>query len=66
MRNSYNILVEKPEGNRQLGIHRRRWEGNIRLDLREMGWEDVDLMHLAQERNQRWTLLNTVMNLRVP
>jgi hypothetical protein len=45
------ILVEKPEGKRTLGRPRRRWEGNIRMDLREMGWEGVDWIHVAQDRD---------------
>jgi hypothetical protein len=40
-----------PGGARSLGIHRRRWEDNIRMDLREMGWEGVDWIHLAQDRH---------------
>jgi hypothetical protein len=38
----------------------------IRIDLREIGWEGVDCMHLTQDRDQWWVLVNTVMNLRVP
>jgi hypothetical protein len=53
MRNASNILVGKPEGKRPFGRPRRRWEDNIRMDVREMVWEGVDLMHLAQDRN-RW------------
>jgi hypothetical protein len=41
-RNAYKILVGKPEGKRPFGRPRRRWEDNIRLDLREIGWEGVD------------------------
>jgi hypothetical protein len=41
-RNAYSILVEKPEGKRQLGSPRRRWVGNIKMDLREMGWYGLD------------------------
>jgi len=41
-------------------------DGNIRLDLREIGWEDVDWMQLVQDRYQSRALLNTVMSLRVP
>jgi hypothetical protein len=37
-KNAYRILVGKPEGKRPLGRHRRRWEDNIRMDLREIGW----------------------------
>jgi hypothetical protein len=45
---AYNIFVGKPEGKRQLGRNRRRWEDNIRIDLREIGWENVDWIHLAR------------------
>jgi len=58
IRNTHNILVRKPEGKSPLGRPRRRLEDNIGMDLREIGWEIVDQMHLAQDRKQ-W------MNLRV-
>jgi hypothetical protein len=64
MRNAYTILVGKPEGKRQLGRPRRRWEYNIRMDLREIGWEAVGWVHLAQDREQWWVLVNIAMNLR--
>jgi hypothetical protein len=63
--NAYNILAGKPEGKRPLGRPRRRWE-DIRIDLRETGWEGVDWIHLAQDRDLWRALVNTVMNLRVP
>jgi hypothetical protein len=66
MRNSYNILVGKPEGKRPLGRPRRRHEDNIRTNLREIWWEGVDWMHFAEDRDQWWALVNTVMNSRVP
>jgi hypothetical protein len=50
--NAYNILVGKPEEKRPLGRCRHRWEDNIRMDLREIGWEVVDWIHLAQGRDQ--------------
>jgi hypothetical protein len=50
MRNTYKILVEKSEGMRPCGRPARRWDGNIRRDLREIGREVVDWMHLAQDR----------------
>jgi hypothetical protein len=65
VRNAYNILVGKPKGKRQIRRHGRRWEGNIIVDLREVVWEGVDWIHLAQDRDQRLDLANTVMNLRV-
>jgi hypothetical protein len=64
-RNAYRILVGKPEGKRPLGRSRRRWEDNIRINLREIGWSGTDWIDLAQDRVQWRTLVNTVMNLRV-
>jgi hypothetical protein len=61
----YRIWVGKPEGERSLGRRRRRWE-DIRVDLREMGWEKCGLVHLAEDRDQWRALVNTVMNLHVP
>jgi hypothetical protein len=52
MRNTYNILVGKPEERRSLGRPRCRWEDNIRMDLRGIGWKGVEWMHLVQGRNQ--------------
>jgi hypothetical protein len=49
-----------------LGRPRRRWEDNISMELREGEWEDVDWMRLVQDGDQRRSLVNTVMNLRVP
>jgi len=64
--NAYNILVGKPEGKRLLGRRWRTWEDNIRMDLRELGWEGVNWMHLDQDGDHWRALVNTVMNLRVP
>jgi len=66
MRNVYKILFGNPEGKRLLGRPRSRWEDNVRMDVREVGWEGVDWMHLAQDRDQWQALVNTVMNLQVP
>jgi hypothetical protein len=66
MRNAYKIFFGKTEGKRPFGRSRRRCEDNIRMDLKEMGWEGVDWIHLAQDRDQWLALVNTVMNLRVP
>jgi hypothetical protein len=66
MRNAYNILVGKPEGMRQLGITRRRWEDGFGMDLREIVWEGVDWIHLAQDRDSWRGLVDTVMKLRAP
>jgi hypothetical protein len=65
-RNAYKILVGKPEGKSPLGRPRHRWEDNIRLDLREVGWGGVDWIDLAQVRNQWRAHVNMVMNLQVP
>jgi hypothetical protein len=65
-RNAYMNLVGKPEGKRPIGRHTRRWEDNITIDLREIGWGGVDWVHLAQDRDQWRALVNTVMNLRIP
>jgi len=59
------ILVGKPEGKRPLGRRRRRWE-DIRMDLRETGWEGVDWLHLNQDRRHWLVLVNTVKSFRVP
>jgi hypothetical protein len=65
MRNAFRILVGIPEGKRPLGRPRCIWEDNIRMDLREIGWEGVDWIHLAQDSDHWWAVVNTVMNLRV-
>jgi len=61
----HRILVGKPEGKRSLGRPRRRWEDNIKMDLREVGG-GRDWMELAQDRDRWWALVSTVMNFRVP
>jgi hypothetical protein len=66
MRNAYPIFVGKPEGKRQLGRRRCRWEVNIRMYVREIGWEGVDWIQLVQDRDQGRAVVNTVRNLRVP
>jgi hypothetical protein len=65
MRNVYEMLVGKPEGKSPLGKPRREWENNIIIDLKEIGCEGVDWIHLAQVRDHWWAFINTVMNLRV-
>jgi hypothetical protein len=59
-------LIGKPDGKRPQGRPRSRWKNNIRTDLREIGWEGVDWIHLAQDKEQWQAFVNTVMNLRVP
>jgi hypothetical protein len=65
-RNAYRILVGKPEGKRPLGRPRRRWLDNNKIDLREIGWDGMDWIYVAQDRDQWRALVNTVMNIRVP
>jgi hypothetical protein len=65
-RNVYKILVGKPEGKRPFGRSDCRWKGNIIMDVKETGREGVHWMHLAQNKDQWWALVNTVMNLQVP
>jgi hypothetical protein len=60
------ISVGKPEGKKSLGRPRRRWVDNIKMDLREIGWDGKDWIELAQDKDQWRALVNTVMNLRVP
>jgi hypothetical protein len=62
-RNAYMILVGKSEGKRPLGRRRRRWVDNIKMDLREIGWDGMDWIDLAQDRDQWGALVNTVTNL---
>jgi hypothetical protein len=57
-RNAYRILVRKPEGKRPLGRPRRRWEDNIKMGLREIGWGGMDWIDLAQDRDQWRALVN--------
>jgi hypothetical protein len=64
--NAYRLLVRKPEGKRPLRRPRRRWVDNIRLDLGEVGWGDVDWIGLAKDRNRWRAVVNSVLNLRVP
>jgi len=65
-RGVYRVLVGKPEGKRQLGRPRRRWEDNIKIDLQAVGYEGMDWVQLAQDRDRWRAFVNAVMNLRVP
>jgi hypothetical protein len=65
-RNAYSISVGEPEGKRPRGRTRSRWKYNIRINLWEVVWEVVDWTHSAQDRDQRWAVVNTVMNRWVP
>jgi hypothetical protein len=65
-RNANRLWVEKPERKRPLGRPRRRWVDNIKMDLGEVGWGDVDWIGLAQDRNRRRALVNSVLKFLVP
>jgi hypothetical protein len=64
-RKLYKVLVGEPKGKRPVGKLRHRWEDGIKIDLREIGWEGVEWIHLIQGRDQLQALVNTVMNLQV-
>jgi hypothetical protein len=66
MRNAYKMLVGNLEGKEPLGRSGRRWEDNIKMDLREKGLEGLNWIHLTQDRDRWRALVNTVMNLRDP
>jgi len=65
-RSFYRVLVGRPESKRPLARHRRRWEDNIKKDLREIGIDGTNWILLAQDRVQWQAFVSTVMNLRIP
>jgi hypothetical protein len=65
-RGVYRILVGRPEGKRPLGRPRHRWEGNIKMDLREIGINGADWIQVAQDRVQWQAFVNMVINFQVP
>jgi hypothetical protein len=65
-RNAYRVLVAKPERKRLLRRQRRRWVDSVKIDLGEIGWDVMNWIDLAQDRDQWRALVNTVMNLWVP
>jgi hypothetical protein len=65
-RNAYRILLGNPEEKRPMGRPRRRWVNNIKMYLREIGWNGMDWIDLAQDRDQWRALMNAIMNFRVP
>jgi hypothetical protein len=65
-RNVHRLLVGKPEGRRPLGKPRRTWLYNIRMDIGEVGWCDVDWSGRAQDRDRWRALVNSVLNLQIP
>jgi ribosome biogenesis protein Nip4 len=62
----YFFLLKMLEGKGPLKRPKRRWEGNIKICLREIGRSDMDWIHLARVRDQWKAVVNTVMNIRVP
>jgi hypothetical protein len=62
-RKVYKVSMGKPEGKRPLRRLRHTWEDGIKMDLRKIGWKGVDWIHLAQDRDWCWALVNTVMEL---
>ena len=65
-RGVYKVLVGKPDERKPLGRRRRRWEDNIRMDLQEVGYGDMEWIELAKDRDRWRALVNAVMNRRVP
>jgi hypothetical protein len=65
-RGVYRVLVDRPEIKRPLERPRRRWEDDIKMDLRQIGNDGANWIQLAQDRVQWWACVNTVMNLHVP
>jgi hypothetical protein len=65
-RGVYRVLVGRPESKRPLRRPRHRWENNVKMDLREIGIDGANWIHLTQDRVQWRAFVNAVMNLRVP
>ncbi|KAJ4436009.1 hypothetical protein ANN_18633 [Periplaneta americana] len=65
-RNAYKVLVGRPDGKRPLGKARRRWEDTIKMDLREVGYDERDWINLAQDRDRWRAYVRAEMKLRVP
>jgi hypothetical protein len=62
VRNAYRIIVGNPEEKRQIRRQRLRWEDNIIMDLRKIGWEVVNWIHLAHDRDHMRAVVITIMN----
>ena len=62
----YRVLMGEPDGKRPLGRLRRRWENNIKIDLKKVGYGGIDWINLAQDRDRWRAIVNAIMNLRVP
>jgi len=66
MKNAYQVLVGRPGGRRKLGRYRRRWEDNIKRDLKELGCQGVCWVYLAQDRGRWRAVTNAVMHFDMP
>jgi hypothetical protein len=64
-RGVYSVLVEKPKGKRPMGRPRRRWDDNIKMILQEVGFEGMDWIELAQNRDSWRAFVKAVMNIQV-
>jgi hypothetical protein len=65
-RGAHRVLGGRPEGRRPLGRTSHRWEDNIKINLKVVGWRGMDWIALAQDRERWWAFVNAEMNLRVP
>jgi hypothetical protein len=65
-KNAYRVLAGTQEGKRPLERPRHKWDYNIKMCIRQIGWDDTDWIHLAQDKDQWRDLVNTIMNIRVP
>jgi hypothetical protein len=63
---AYRDLVGRPEGKKPVRRSRRRWDDNIKMDLQELGWDAMDLIVLAEDRDRWRAVVNAAMNFRVP
>jgi hypothetical protein len=65
-RNLLRVLVHKSSGNRLFGIPRHRWEDNVRMYLKDIKWNDMESIYLAENRDKWWAVVNIVTKLWVP
>jgi hypothetical protein len=65
-KDAYRVLVGEPEGKRQRSVPRLRWEDNIKIGLRKMGWGGMDWISMAHDKDQWRALVNKTVNLRAP
>jgi hypothetical protein len=63
---AHRVLVGRPDGMRSFGRPGRRWEDNIKMELKEVGWRGMEWIDMAQDRDRWRSLVNAVMNLHVP